>query len=182
MFDIATVQPNAGLTTLHRTVQVPGNGDAKFVIDLTTVGFAKFLKVAGLPGFELPVATTPDEPTLPVTMAVEKAPLGLADLSFELRQKVYKNLFKFDRPFEIGKQDCSASAQFLRTCKLVHEEGTAILYGKNSFHFVRDTRPRGTYYEYDWKEVAYKDVRRFFELIGTTNVGLDSVVIDFFAC
>jgi hypothetical protein len=130
----------------------------------------------------LPVATTAacvtaasDVTISEDTTLVKDKPKTFVDLPIELRLKVYNQLFKFDKPVELGKNDHCGSAQFLRTCKMVRDEGTAVLYGENSFHFTRDTRIRGTYHERVWKEVAYKDVRRFLEDIGLVNVSPKSV-------
>jgi hypothetical protein len=66
--------------------------------------------------------------------------------------------------------DSARSAQLLRTCKQVAEEGTVVLYGENSFHFGRCTDSRGTFWERQWKEVGYRDIRRFLTMIGPDNV------------
>jgi len=36
------------------------------------------------------------------------------------------------------------------------------MYGENAFHFSRSSKTRGTYFESDWREIGFKDVRRFF--------------------
>jgi hypothetical protein len=105
------------------------------------------------------------------TTLVTEQPTGLTDLPYELRRKIYRTLFRFEKPVEIGSNDHEASAQSLRANKLIEREGTEILYGENSFHFKRDPRTRGQYFERVWKEIAYKDVRRFIEAIGPVNIG-----------
>lgn len=98
---------------------------------------------------------------------------GFTDLPYELRIGIYREIFVRKRPLLFNsKEGFSRSAQFLRTCKLVYEEGREILYGENSFHFSRSSQTRGTYFESDWKEIGFKDVRRFFEDIGPANISL----------
>ena len=105
---------------------------------------------------------------------------GFNSLPAELRNRIYGLLF-VGAPFEFrtGK-NFSRSAAFIRTCKRVHEEGRTVLYGENEFCLQRQHSPRGNFYDADWKEVGYKDVRRFFEMIGTVNLSLiRTVKIDF---
>ncbi len=64
------------------------------------------------------------------------------------------------------------SSGFLRTCKLILAEGRAVLYGENAFHLERSHLQRGKYYEQDWHEIGFKDIRRFLETIGTTNISM----------
>ena len=106
------------------------------------------------------------------TTVVEKDSVGFLDLPYELRSKVYEFAFKFDKPIEFESRNFSRSANFLRTCKTVLKEGREVLYGENSFHFGRETATRGKFYEKIWKEIGYKDVRKFLETIGPINVGL----------
>jgi hypothetical protein len=98
---------------------------------------------------------------------------GFTDLPYELRIGIYREIFVKQRPLHFtSKEGFSRSAQFLRTCKLVHEEGRKIMYGGNSFHFSRSNQARGTYFESDWREIGFKDVRRFLEDIGPANISL----------
>jgi len=64
----------------------------------------------------------------------------------------------------------SRTAALLRTCRQVHEEARGILYGENAFHFERTDKTRGHYWDEEWKEIGYKDVRRFLEGIGPDNI------------
>ncbi|OQV05213.1 hypothetical protein CLAIMM_09991 isoform 1 [Cladophialophora immunda] len=100
------------------------------------------------------------------TTMVQNKRLGFLDLPLELRLKTYRLLFRDDKAIEFDRRDFSRSSHFLRTCKTVLQEGREVLYGENSFHFTRETAIRGRYYEKVWKEIGYKDVRRFFEIIG----------------
>lgn len=45
-----------------------------------------------------------------------------------------------------------------------------MLYGENAFHFERSQGTRGTFFEWTWKEIGFKDARRFLETIGTANI------------
>ena len=42
--------------------------------------------------------------------------------------------------------------------------------GENSFHFDRIFHHRGSFWQEKWTEIAYKDARRFFDTIGSTNI------------
>ena len=98
---------------------------------------------------------------------------GFTDLPYELRLGIYRRVLVKDTPLDFATQKGFArSGQFLRTCKLVNEEGGAIMYGQNSFHFRRTPATRGAYFEAQWKEIGFKDVRRFLESIGPSNVAL----------
>ena len=98
---------------------------------------------------------------------------GFTDLPYELRVGIYREIFVKKRPLHFtSKEGFSRSSQFLRTCKLVYEEGREIMYGENSFHFSRSSQTRGTYFESDWREIGFKDTRRFLEDIGPANISL----------
>jgi len=57
------------------------------------------------------------------------------------------------------------SAQFLRTCRLVHNEGCSILYGENTFLFARHYDTRGPFWETVPKEIGYQDVLHFLKMV-----------------
>lgn len=109
----------------------------------------------------------PWESNLTTSAAIPK---GFLDLPHEIRHQIYDLVFKADEPVQMGVSDTAFSAQFLRTCKKVHEEGSKVLYGENSFHFTRDTNARGKFWETIWPEIGYKDVLGFFKMIGPANV------------
>lgn len=98
-------------------------------------------------------------------------PKGFADLPPELRNKVYRMLFiaHWDLKFHIPNNFCR-SAQFLRSCKLVHSEGCSVLYGENQFVFDRNRHTRAPFWEPQPKEIGYKDVRQFLKMIGPENL------------
>ena len=98
---------------------------------------------------------------------------GFTDLPYELRIGIYRRVLVREAPLDfVNRRGFCRSSQFLRTCKLVSEEGRAVLYSENSFHFSRSPATRGAFYETQWKEVGFKDVRRFLEMIGTENIAL----------
>ena len=103
----------------------------------------------------------------------ESTKKGFTDLPYELRLGIYRRSLVKEAPLDFATQrGFSRSGQFLSTCKLVNEEGRVIMYGENSFHFGRTAATRGAYFEAQWKEIGFKDVRRFLESIGPANVAL----------
>ncbi|OCK79221.1 hypothetical protein K432DRAFT_383284 [Lepidopterella palustris CBS 459.81] len=97
--------------------------------------------------------------------------IGFMSLPPELRNKVYRLLFVASRELNFVSPDnfCLSSA-FLRTCRQVHDEGTSILYGENSFHFERHWRMRAPFWDPVPKEIGFKDMRLFLKMIGTVNL------------
>jgi hypothetical protein len=109
---------------------------------------------------------------------------GFTDLPPELRNKIYRYLFarKSDNPkrdvFRIpaahytidAPGNLCQSAQFLRTCRLVHDEGCSVLYGENTFCFDRHEDTRGPFWEHEPKEIGYQDVLHFLRMIGPENL------------
>ncbi|EXJ63033.1 hypothetical protein A1O7_03478 [Cladophialophora yegresii CBS 114405] len=156
----------------HLSIQITGNEKARKLIRK----LASVVNDAGMTNLTLPNASA-GEKAAPNMDNPEDTTLGQSEktgffdiISPEIRLRIYKQLFKLDKPIEFGKSDVSASAQFLRTCKQAHEEGREILYGENSFHFTRDTRTRGMFWDNVWKEIGYKDIRRFLQGIGSDNI------------
>ncbi|RAR03282.1 hypothetical protein DDE82_005295 [Stemphylium lycopersici] len=108
-----------------------------------------------------------------------KRPKGFTDLPPELRNTIYGYLFARkdkDQRLRIPVSRRSSagalakSAQFLRTCKLVHNEGCSILYGENTFSFHRHYDTRGPFWEVVPKEIGYQDVLHFLKMIGPENI------------
>ncbi|KAF2201673.1 hypothetical protein GQ43DRAFT_28567 [Delitschia confertaspora ATCC 74209] len=96
---------------------------------------------------------------------------GFTDLPPEIRNKIYRSLFVLDGDVRLlFPQNLCASSAFLRTCKLVHNEGCSILYGENKFHFQRNRAARAPFWEPTPKEIGYKDVRQFLNMIGPANL------------
>jgi len=99
---------------------------------------------------------------------------GFTDLPPELRNTVYRYAFVRDGTLQIPQRTdstgLSQSAQFLRTCRLVHDEGCSILYGENKFDFKRHHDIRAPFWEYKPKEIGYQDVLHFLKMIGPENI------------
>lgn len=92
------------------------------------------------------------------------------ELEPELRNRIYREhlvkaaVVKFN-----PTPDLSRNAAILRTSRQVYQEASEILYGENAFHLDRTEKPRGSLYT-AWKEVGFKDMRRFLETIGPHNL------------
>lgn len=119
-----------------------------------------------------------DSPTT-TQSAVQVQRAGFTSLPPELRNTIYRHLFvrknhSKDHDLRIppskGGPALSKSAQFLRTCKLVHSEGCSILYGENTFLFARHFSTRGPFWEELPKEIGYQDVLHFLKMIGPENL------------
>jgi hypothetical protein len=99
------------------------------------------------------------------------SPTNFLSLPGEIRDRIYKlALTKNGAVIFNKRENFEHSAQFLRVCKQVAKEGAKVLYGGNAFHFERTSQTRGTYMDKEWKEVGFKDVRRFLRTIGPVNV------------
>ena len=93
------------------------------------------------------------------------------ELEPELRNRIYRELLVTDKVVKFNPAPrLSRTAALLRTCRQVHEEARGILYGENAFHLDRRAETRGNYWDEEWKEIGYKDVRRFLESIGPANI------------
>lgn len=104
-------------------------------------------------------------------VATTKKKTGFTDLPPEVRIRIYRNIFVTETPIEFHLRcDFKRSSAFLRTCRIAHEEGRAVLYGENAFNFERSHSIRGQFYEEDWREIGFKDIRRFLETIGNVNI------------
>ncbi|KAH7410281.1 hypothetical protein DE146DRAFT_711095 [Phaeosphaeria sp. MPI-PUGE-AT-0046c] len=106
--------------------------------------------------------------------AVTGSSQRFTDLSPELRNQVYRHLFvrrdMLNIPQHHGTAGLCQSSQFLRTCRLVHDEGCSILYGENEFHFNRHHDTRAPFWETKHKEIGYQDALHFLKMIGPENV------------
>ena len=97
--------------------------------------------------------------------------LFLTDLPPEIAVRIYRFVFVTEAPIDLTSRQCLGhSSGFLATCKKIYNEGRVVLYGENVFHFERCSDKRGDFFEPTWKEIGYKDVRRFLTRIGTTNI------------
>jgi len=104
--------------------------------------------------------------TMPTSLTISRSPCvettrtvkpSFDILPPELRLRVYRLLFTTKGWTIVGnRQDFSRSAQLLRTCKLVHSEGRAVLYGENKFQFRREHNIRGQFFERQWNDIGYE--------------------------
>lgn len=127
-----------------------------------------------LDGPTLLESQTPQERTkTPETFADMRADARYAcflELEPDLRNRIYRSLLVKDEVVKFNPApNLSRTAAILRTNKQVHRETSGILYGENAFHLDRTEKPRGSLYT-PWKEVGYKDMRRFLEMIGPHNL------------
>ncbi len=110
---------------------------------------------------------------------------GFSDLPPELRNSIYRYLFTSkDKDIRIpaskGGDKLCRSSQFLRTCKLVHDEGCSVLYGENTFRLARHFSTRGPFWEPVPREIGYQDVLHFLKMIGPENLQyLRDIELDF---
>lgn len=127
-------------------------------------------------------ARTGDSPPKVAAVAVQSK--SFTDLPPELRNTVYRHAFVRREALRIPQRPTlpglCQSAQFLRTCKLVHDEGCSILYGENEFLFQRHHDTRAPFWEPKLKEIGYQDVLQFLKMIGPENIQyLRDIQIDF---
>ncbi|KAL9617829.1 MAG: hypothetical protein Q9160_007379 [Pyrenula sp. 1 TL-2023] len=103
------------------------------------------------------------------SMAAKKT--GFTSLPEDLREDIYRRAFVGEDAIDFtSRAGFPRSAALLRTCRLVHDEGRRILYGENAFHFRRCSSLRGNYSTEHWVEIGFKDIRRFLQDIGPTNI------------
>lgn len=110
--------------------------------------------------------------------------IGFSSLPPELRNAIYHLVFvrgdKKPVQFQSGQDNC-LSAAFLRTSRQIYQEGRTVLYGSNRFHFMRKYAKVGPWYATSRTEVAYSDMERFFNAIGSYNTSLlRNLKLDFF--
>ncbi|MCJ1228709.1 hypothetical protein MMC12_005370 [Toensbergia leucococca] len=113
-----------------------------------------------------------DEPSLFDAVKPIPAKIGFMSLSGELRNRVYRLVFTGEHVNFLSRQGFCRSGSLLRTCKQVYQEGRTILYAENYFIFQRDFDKRGQFFERYWSDVGYKDILRFLQMIGPSNIGL----------
>jgi hypothetical protein len=79
-------------------------------------------------------------------------------------------VFVTKEPIDFGDPKCDRSAAFLRTCKMVHQEGSSVLYSENQFKFVRNKNSRNPFWTSKVNEIGYIDMRHFLAMIGPLNL------------
>lgn len=171
--------------TLSLTFNVPEGHKGPFVVNLD---LSKHIRVRSQKraktGLASPAVDTTDlklrqaaiqtknlSPAAAKPLNRKKKPTGFLSLPAELRNQIYNLVFVAKLPIDFYlPRDFSRSAALLRTCRQVHDEGVTLLYGQNHFIFERQFRSRGEYWDRDWTEVGFKDIRRFLKTIGPWNV------------
>jgi hypothetical protein len=117
-------------------------------------------------------ARTAESPPEVAAVAVQSK--SFTDLPPELRNTIYRHAFVRQDTLRIPQRPShtglSRSAQFLRTCRLVHNEGCSILYGENEFLFQRHHDTRAPFWEPKLREIGYQDVLQFLKMIGPENI------------
>lgn len=108
-------------------------------------------------------------------MRLNKKYASFLELEPQLRNRIYREMLTSDAPIQFGTYSSGATgmptqAPLLRTCRQVCDEASSILYGENAFHFNRKSKDRGRYWDKEWTEIGYKDIRRFLEHIGPSNI------------
>lgn len=111
----------------------------------------------------------------------EEQGVGFLSLAPEIRNMIYTLVLVTEEPIDLARPtNFSRTSALLRTCKAVEAEASQILYGKNSFRFERQFRTRARYYEADWIEVGWKDVRRWLVAVGPLNIShLQNILLKF---
>jgi hypothetical protein len=95
-----------------------------------------------------------------------EAPLTRA----ELRNNIYRQVFVTKESIDFPQpRNAPRGAAFLRTCRMVHQEGCSILYSENRFGFRRTKTSRVPFWAVEGKEVGYMDMRHFLHMIGPDN-------------
>ncbi|KAG9786137.1 hypothetical protein ABEF95_012743 [Exophiala dermatitidis] len=167
----------AGIVTIGATTT---SGQAT-VINVNLMDLLKHhLGLSGLKVMSAPAETfnvRPSEMNMPRDTAIAKPnkpevyEATLLGLPTEMRVRIYRFLLRGDEAVDFGRRvNFSRSSALLATCKQIHEEARAILYGENAFNFARSIEVRGKFYQETWEEIGYKDVRHFLERIGPANV------------
>ncbi|KXT13967.1 hypothetical protein AC579_4193 [Pseudocercospora musae] len=155
-------------TTIHLIINVPPGHQGPLTINLHPNDFAPPVRSAPTP---LSKPDTLAQATLATTLSKTSTYAGFLDLPAELRNDIYRTIFVTTRSVNFAQADnFSRSAALLRTCRQVHEEGRSILYSENTFAIERRTQRYGSFWESEWRELAFLNVRKFIKSLGSTNM------------
>lgn len=100
---------------------------------------------------------------------------GFLDLPFELREKVYRDVFTTQVQTRItgrAQHTYPHSSALLRVNKTIYHEGRKYLYSENRFLFVPSTLITVKPYDQGWRELSYSHARQFLTDIGPENTGM----------
>ncbi|CAK1366783.1 hypothetical protein CB0940_10152 [Cercospora beticola] len=170
---LRTTPPATG-TTVHLTVNIPPGHQGPITLNIDPKNFASCQSVSASPC--KPDRLTQTTLTRLNTRSVPKTKkyAGFLDLPAELRNDIYRLIFVTENAtINFATPDnFSRSAALLRTCRQVYEEGRSILYSENAFAIERRTQRYGSFWEHEWRELGYLNVRKFMKSIGPTNTAL----------
>ncbi|EMF12798.1 uncharacterized protein SEPMUDRAFT_163845 [Sphaerulina musiva SO2202] len=157
--------------TVHLTINIPPGHRGPITLNLDPKTFAATPCVPSKPD----KLTQTTLARLNARSVPKKKKLaGFLDLPAELRNDIYRLAFVTERPtinFALP-DNLSRTAALLRTCRQVYEEGRSILYAENAFAIERRTQRYGSFWEHEWRELGYLNVRKFMKAIGPTNTAL----------
>ncbi|EME81475.1 uncharacterized protein MYCFIDRAFT_208361 [Pseudocercospora fijiensis CIRAD86] len=165
--------PSAG-TTIHLTINVPPNHQGPLTINLDPNNFARLPRAPTAPSKrdELAQATWARLNARSASKTNRYA--GFLDLPAELRNDIYRTVFVTARSVNFAQADnFSRSAALLRTSRHsahISHALRSILYSENSFAIERRTQRYGSFWESEWREVGFLNVRYFMKSVGSTNM------------
>ncbi|KAF7190951.1 hypothetical protein HII31_08110 [Pseudocercospora fuligena] len=163
--------PPSASTTIHLTINVPAGHQGPLTINLDPKNFAAVQSAPSTPSKrdKLTQATLARLNARSTSKTSKYA--GFLDLPAELRNDIYRTIFVTTRSVNFAQADnFSRSAALLRTCRQVYEEGRSILYSENSFAIERRTQRYGSFWESEWRELGFLNVRKFMKSVGSTNI------------
>ncbi|KAI5364000.1 hypothetical protein Slin15195_G096550 [Septoria linicola] len=164
----------AGATTIHLTVNIPPGHQGPITLNLDPRKFNTTQSTFSSPSKPDRLAQTTLNRLNARSISKSSKYAGFLDLPAELRNDIYRLVFVTERPtINFAQPDnFSRSAALLRTCRQVYEEGRSILYTENAFAVERRTQRYGSFWENEWRELGYLNVRKFMKSIGPTNTAL----------
>ena len=159
--------------TLSLTFNVPKGHNGPFVVNLNLADLVENNAQVSIPPFKKR-RLEPSSPKrkAPRTPKGKLRPFVFTNLPEDIRNMVYRQLFIGKKTLDFNHPDFSLSAQFLRTCRVVFSEGTAILYGKNRFVLKRDYSVGGPIWSKPWYEMGFRNIRTWLHTIGPEMVSL----------
>ncbi|KXT00617.1 hypothetical protein AC578_3140 [Pseudocercospora eumusae] len=162
--------PSAG-TTIHLTINVPPGHQGPLTINLDPKNFAAVRSAPSTPSKRDKLAQATLARLNARSTSKTSKYAGFLDLPAELRNHIYRTIFVTTRSVNFAQADnFSRSAALLRTCRQVYEEGRSILYSENTFAIERRTQRYGSFWESEWQELGFLNVRKFIKSVGSTNI------------
>lgn len=168
--DLPLDAPTASTRHVSLTFHVPPGHQGPFVVNLQLPMSEIYNNISNN---SLSYNGTATHTSSLVPRSLKRKPATFLDLPAELRNDIYKRAIVDPTNKDINfrfAQNFSHNSALLRTCKQVYEEARQFLYGEHEFCFVRCDEKRGDYWQPEWEEVGWKDVRRFLATIGPRNI------------